>query len=186
LDFLHQWLCDRNLLFRKFVSLRHSWSKGGGSSKLLEPKVFASGELVLGVEPFCPPAGVVLGRLEVEVGYVRTHLAPKAASLVLQWVPDDEDSALEHPVGLDPQEAFTQRDEAHNVKNRVGIQIVDLHPICEEKPVKEGMRGKRESPQQESHENYPESRGRPGTNIGTGGERFRRSVLEKSHLLGLR
>jgi hypothetical protein len=89
-------------------------------------------------------------------------------------------------VGLDPQEAFTQRDEARNVKNRVGIQIVELNPIHEEKPAKEGMRGKRESPQQESHENYPESGGRPGNNLGTGGERFRRGVLEKTHLLGLR
>jgi hypothetical protein len=186
LDFLHQWLRDLHLLLGKFVSPGHSWSKGGGSSKLLEPKVFASGELVLGVEPFRPPAGFVLGRLEIEVGHVRTHLATEAAGLVLQWVPGDEDSAPERPVGLDPEEAFTQRDEARNVKNRVGIQIMELNPICEKKPVKEGMRGKRESPQQESHENYPESRRRPGNNPGTSGERFRRGVLDKAHLLGLR
>jgi hypothetical protein len=139
LDFLHQWLRDLHLLFRKFVSPRHSWSKGGGGSKLLEPEAFASGELVLGIEPFRPPAGVVLGRLEVEVGHVRTHLAADAAGLVLQWVPDDEDSAPERLVGLDPQEAFIQRDEACNVKNRVGIQIVELNPIREEKPAKEGI-----------------------------------------------
>jgi hypothetical protein len=48
-------------------------------------------------------------------------LAAEAASLVLQRVPDDEDSALEHPVGFDPQEAFTQHDEARDVKNRIGI-----------------------------------------------------------------
>jgi hypothetical protein len=72
------------------------------------------------------------------------------------------------------------------VQNHVGIQIVELNPIREEKPAKEGMRGKRESPQQESHKNYPESRRRPGNNLGTGGERFRRGVLEKTHLLGLR
>jgi hypothetical protein len=72
------------------------------------------------------------------------------------------------------------------VQNRVGIQIVELNPIREEKPAKKGMWGKRESLQQESHKNYPESRRRPGNNLGTGGERFYRGVLEKTHLLGLR
>jgi hypothetical protein len=113
-------------------------------------------------------------------------LAAEATGLILQWVSNDEDSAPERPVGLDPQEAFTQRDEARNVKNRVGIQIMELNPIHEKKPMKEDMWGKREPPQQESHENYPESRRRPGNNLETGGERFRRSVIEKSHLLNLR
>jgi hypothetical protein len=88
-------------------------------------------------------------------------------------MPNDKDSAPEHPVGLDPREAFTQHDEARNVKNRVGIQIMELNPIREEKPAKEGVWGKRESPQQESRENYLESRRRPRDNLGTGGERFR-------------
>jgi hypothetical protein len=83
LDFLHHWLRDLHLLFRKFMSPRHPWLKGGGGSKLLEPEVFTSGELVLGVEPFCPLDGVVLGHLEVEVGHVRTYLVAKAAGLVL-------------------------------------------------------------------------------------------------------
>jgi hypothetical protein len=143
LDFLHQGLRDLHLLFRKFWSPRHPWSKAGGGSKFLEPEVFASGELVLGVEPFCPPAGVVLGRLKVEVGHVWTHLAAEATGLVLRWVSDDEDSVPERPVGFDPQEALAQRDEACDVQNRIGIQIMELNPIHEEKPAKEGMRGKR-------------------------------------------
>jgi hypothetical protein len=49
------------------------------------------------------------------------HLAAKAAGLVAQWVPDSENSALKHPVGFDPQEAFTKHDETHNVQNRIGI-----------------------------------------------------------------
>jgi hypothetical protein len=64
------------------------------------------------VEPFRPPARIVFGRLEVEVGHVRMHFAAEAAGLVLQWVPDDEDSAPECPVGFDPHEAFAQHDEA--------------------------------------------------------------------------
>jgi hypothetical protein len=69
---------------------------------------------------------------------------------------------------------------------KIGIQIVEMNPVRKENPVKEGMRGKRESPQQESYENYPESKRRPGNNLGTGGERFRRGVIEKTHLLSLR
>jgi hypothetical protein len=48
-------------------------------------------------------------------------LAAEAASLELQRALDDEDLAPQRPVGLDPQEAFTERDEACNVKDCVGI-----------------------------------------------------------------
>jgi hypothetical protein len=61
----------------------------------------------------------------------------------LQRAPDDEDSAPERPVGFDPQETFTKRDEARNVQNCVGIQIVELNPIHKEKAAEERMRGKR-------------------------------------------
>jgi hypothetical protein len=57
-------------------------SKDGGGPKLLEPEVFASGGLVLGIEPLCPPAGVVFGHLEIEVWHVWAHLAAEAAGLV--------------------------------------------------------------------------------------------------------
>jgi hypothetical protein len=71
------------------------------------------------------------------------HLAAEAAGLVAQRVPDGENLAPERPVGFDPQEAFTKRDETHNVQNRIGIQIMELNPIREEKSAKERMRGKR-------------------------------------------
>jgi hypothetical protein len=45
-------------------------------------------------------------------------------------------------VGFDPQKAFTQRDEARNVKHRIGIQIMELNPVSKEKATKERMRGK--------------------------------------------
>jgi hypothetical protein len=102
LDFFHQWLRDLHLLIRKFMFPRHPGPKDDGGLKLLKPKVFATGELVLGVEPFRPPAGIVFGRLEVEVGDVWTHLAAEATSLELQRAPDDENSAPKRPVGFDP------------------------------------------------------------------------------------
>jgi hypothetical protein len=43
------------------------------------------------------------------------HFVAEATSLVVQRAPDDENSALERPVGLDPQETFTKRDETRNV-----------------------------------------------------------------------
>jgi hypothetical protein len=70
-------------------------------------------------------------------------VAAEAAGLVAQWVPDGENPAPKRSVGYDPQEAFTKRDETRNVQNRIGIQIMELNPIREEKAAKERMRGKR-------------------------------------------
>jgi hypothetical protein len=88
-------------------------------------------------------------------------------------------------VGFNPQETFTERDEARNVKDGIGIQIMELNPISEKKTAEERMRGKRQTPQQEGDENYPESRRRPGNDFRAGGERLRRRVLQEAHLLGL-
>jgi hypothetical protein len=142
LDFLHQRLRDPHFLLKKLVPPRHPRSKDGGGPKFLEPEVFASGGLVLGVESFCPPAGVVFGHLEIEIWNVRAHLATEAASLVAQWVPDDKNPAPERPVGFDLQEAFTERDKTRNLQNRIGIQIMKLNPIREEEPAKKRVLGK--------------------------------------------
>jgi hypothetical protein len=56
-------------------------------------------------------------------------------------------------VGLDPQEALTKRDEARDVENGVGIQDMELNPICRQQATKERMRGKGESPEEEREEN---------------------------------
>jgi hypothetical protein len=184
-DFLHQRLRDLHLLVRKIMLPGYTGSKKGGVLELLKPEGFAIGELVLGVEPFRPPAGVVLGCLEEEVRDIRAHLAAEAASLELQRVPGDEDSAPQRPVGLDPHEAFTERDKARNVKDCVGIQIMELNPVSEKEAAEERMQGKRQTPQQKGDEKYPESRRRPRNDLRAGGERFRRRVLQKAHLLGL-
>jgi hypothetical protein len=122
---------------------RHPRSKNGGGPKFLEPEIFASGGLVLGVEPFRPPVGIVFGHLEVEIWNVRAHLATEAASVVAQWVPDGENPAPKHPMGLDPQKAFTERDKTRNVQNSIGIQIMELNPVREKEPTKKRVRGKR-------------------------------------------
>jgi hypothetical protein len=110
--------------------------------KFSEPEVLASGRLVLGIEPFHPPSGVVLRCLEVEVGDVWMHLTAKAASLELQRTPDDEDSAPECPVGFDPQETLAEHDKTCEMENCVGIQVMKLNPIYIQKATEERMRGK--------------------------------------------
>jgi hypothetical protein len=44
------------------------------------------------------------------------HLAAETASLVVQGAPNDENSAPQRPVGLDPQEALTKHDWRRNDK----------------------------------------------------------------------
>jgi hypothetical protein len=63
LNFFHQGLRDLHFFFRELVPPRYPGSKNGGGSKFLNPKVFASGGIILGIKPFYPPAGVVFGRL---------------------------------------------------------------------------------------------------------------------------
>jgi hypothetical protein len=94
---------------------RHSGSEYGGVLKLLKPENFAIGGLVLSIEPLCPPAGIVFGCLEGEVGNIWAHLAVEAAGLEWQRVPNNENSAPQRPVEFNPQETFTKRDEARNV-----------------------------------------------------------------------
>jgi hypothetical protein len=59
LDFLHQRLGDLHFLISELVPPKHPRSKNCGGSKFLKPEVFASGGLILGIKPFCPPAEVV-------------------------------------------------------------------------------------------------------------------------------
>jgi hypothetical protein len=71
------------------------------------------------------------------------HLTTEAVSLELQRASDDEDLAPQRPVGFNPQEAFAECDEARNVQNCVGIQIMELNPVSKKKAAKERMWGKR-------------------------------------------
>jgi hypothetical protein len=174
LDLLHQRLHNLQLLVRKFVSPRHSRPKNAGGLEFFESEVLTVGGLVLGVIPFRPAPGIVFGHLEVEILDVWAHLNAETAGLVWEGAPNNEDSAPQCPVGFDPQEAFAERDKTRNVKDGIGIQVVELNPVGKKKATEERMRGKGQSPQQKGNEDYPESRRRSGNNLRAGGERIRR------------
>jgi hypothetical protein len=89
-------------------------------------------------------------------------------------------------MGLDPQEAFTKRDETRDVQNSVGIKIVKMSPISEKEASKERMRGEREPLEEECEEKYSEACGWSGDDFWTGGESFHRIVLQDADLLGAR
>jgi hypothetical protein len=46
-------------------------------------------------------------------------------------------------VGFNPQETFTERDKARNVKDGIWIQIVELNPVSKKMTAEKRMRGKR-------------------------------------------
>jgi hypothetical protein len=75
--------------------------------------------LGLGIEPLRPPARIIFGRLEIEIVDILAHLATEATSLVMLWAPNDKNPMPERPMGLDPQETFTERDETRNVQNSI-------------------------------------------------------------------
>jgi hypothetical protein len=125
---------------------RHARSKNAGGLKFLESEIFVVGGFILGVIPLRPPAGIVFGLLEVEVFNVRVHLKAKTAGLEWQRVPNNENSVPQRPVGFNPQETFTERDEARNVKDGIGIQIMELNPVSEKKTAEERMRGEKTNP----------------------------------------
>jgi hypothetical protein len=81
--------------------------------------------------------------------------------LIVERASGDEDSPPEHPMGFNPQETFTQHDEACYVQDSVGIQIMEMNPISKEEPAEEWMWGKRKHSEKKSKEDYPESSGRP-------------------------
>jgi hypothetical protein len=142
LDFLHERLSNLHLFVRQLVCPRHPRTEIGDGSKLLEPEILTGGRFILGVEPFCPLAGVVFRLLKVEIGNIRAHLAAEATGLVMQGASDDENSAPQHPMGFDPQEALVERNEARKMQNCIGIQVMELNPVSIEKVAKERVRGK--------------------------------------------
>jgi hypothetical protein len=111
--------------------LGYAGSKVDSGLEFLKPKGLAAGGFVLVIIPFCPPAGVVFRHLKVKVGNIRMHLTAKAAGLELQRAPDGKDLTPKCPMGFYPQETLTKHDETRNVQNCVGIQIMELNPVCE-------------------------------------------------------
>jgi hypothetical protein len=97
---------------------------------------------------------------------------------------DNENLSPERPVGFDPNKTFTERNKTRSVQDGVGIQIMKLNPIGEEKPVEERMRGKRKPLEEKGKEKYPEARGWLGNDLRSGDENFRRIILQDADFLG--
>jgi hypothetical protein len=57
-------------------------------------------------------------------------------------MPSGKDPTPKRPMGLDPQETFTEHDKTRNVQNRIGIQIMKLNPTRKEEATKKRVRGK--------------------------------------------
>jgi hypothetical protein len=60
----------------------------------------------------------------------------------MQRLSDGENPAPKLPVGFNLQETFTEHDKTRNVKNRIGIQIVELNPVRKEEAMKKRVREK--------------------------------------------
>jgi hypothetical protein len=89
------------------VRPRHPRPKDVGRTELVESEFLTGGGLVLGIEPFRPPAGIILRRPKIELLDIRAHLTARTTGLIMERAPDDENSPPERPVGFDPQETFT-------------------------------------------------------------------------------
>jgi hypothetical protein len=81
-DFLHQWLNDRHFLFRQVVPPGHSASKIADGTEFFEPESLPDRGLILGIEPFRLPKGIVFGRPQVKVVNLRPHNAVEVARLI--------------------------------------------------------------------------------------------------------
>jgi hypothetical protein len=55
-----------------------------------------------------------------------------------------------NPMGLDPQERFTESDKVGDVQDRIWRELVKLHAINKEKPTKKFVGWKRKTTQKES------------------------------------
>jgi hypothetical protein len=71
------------------------------------------------------------------------------------------------------------------VQNGIGIQIMELNPICEKKPAEEFMRGKRKPSENESKEEYPESSGWPRDDFWSADADIHRVILQNADLHGI-
>ena len=92
-----------------------------------QAKLLANGGLVLDIEPLLPPSldGILL--LEVEVDHLVLHRDLDASSLIELAGPLHVEEVLpQAPVRKDPQEALAERDEACDLQDTVGGEIVQL------------------------------------------------------------
>jgi hypothetical protein len=61
----------------------------------------------------------------------------------------------QNPMGLDPEEGFTESDKAGDVQNRVWRELVKLHAVNEERPTEKFVGRKRKTTQKKSKKHHP-------------------------------
>jgi hypothetical protein len=71
-------------------------------------------------------------------------------------------------MGFDPKKRFAKRNEAGNVQNRVWRELVKLHAIDKEKPMKKFMGRERKIAKEESKEHHPIAAQGLGDALGAG------------------
>jgi hypothetical protein len=71
-------------------------------------------------------------------------------------------------MGLDPEKRFAKHNEAGNVQNRVGRELVKLHAINKEKPTKKFMGRERKFTQEKCKEHHPIAARGLGDALGAG------------------
>jgi hypothetical protein len=71
-------------------------------------------------------------------------------------------------MGLDPQEGFTESDETGDVQERIWRELVKVHAVNKEKPMKKFMGRKRKTTEKESKKHHPITDRGLGDAFGTG------------------
>jgi hypothetical protein len=71
------------------------------------------------------------------------------------------------------------------VRNGVGIQIVELNPVCKKKPTEEFVWGKGKPSENEGKEEYPESSRRSRNDLRYANADIRGVILQNADLHGI-
>jgi hypothetical protein len=100
------------------VRPRRPGPKGVGGAKYFKSELLTGGRLVLGIKPPRSLARIVLKCPQLEVFDFEAHRAAETAGLIVERVPNDEDSPPEHPMG------FIPRKHSHNVMKHTICRIV--------------------------------------------------------------
>jgi hypothetical protein len=73
-----------------------------------------------------------------------------------------------NPMGFDPKERFAKGDEAGDVQNRIWHELVKLHAVNKEKPMKKFVGTERKITQEKSKEYHPIAARGLGDALGAG------------------
>lgn len=107
--------------------------------------------LVMDVELALLPLAHDVGELQIEVPSIGLHLEAGSSVDGQSFVGLDglclqvEDPLPQPPMGTSPQEALTQRHETRNVQDAIGVQVMKLQVVGQEKRPHEVVQGQRQA-----------------------------------------